>query len=582
MKDKKMLNIRVIWFTIFFVFVSCQSDDNSDISTPEYKSTPYITPTLYTIEPLDGDMDGDYIPDIVDKYPYDGDSNSDGVLDGLSGDPFFSYQWYIYSDSDKDICNTAHVETIKGNDLNILPLYHHSLGNNNGTQTIQVVDGGVDNHPDIIMDKNRSINSITHTNDSTPIEGFSTNPTQIFYRGHGTAIAGIIGARGFNGIGIRGVMPFVKIAGSNWLESEDLSLLADVWYSGNGANEITISNNSWGTKFINDFTYETIMQKASNELRDGKGRIFVFAGGNEKEEFSNANLSYLINNPYAIAVSAINHENKYASYTTGGSNILVSAYGGEHYYTAPTIFTTFTPSYSLTESELLDQTNEKNPITIDEDRDKNYTYSMNGSSASAPMVSGVLGLVLDMCPDLTWRDIRWIIAQSSDKIDETNSLWIENRAGLWHNNNYGFGRINPMGMTQICLSPLYKPLPKQTSTEIYQEYSQFIPDNNQSLSHTLHIKEDLHIDWVGITIDIDHPFAGDIVIDLVSPSGTISHIMDNNFLTFNAYDGGFRFSTVSLMGERSFGDWRVILRDSLTDDIGILKSIKIEIRGYEL
>lgn len=584
-----MLNLKKIKFTIFFIvafiLLACSSDNytGSNMKSNNIKindiEVGYKIPSI-NLNPSDSDSDMDYIPDSVERLqgrdPLNPDENNDGIKDGLEGDEFFSYQWYIYSPSAKVICNTSNIETIKGHDLNITPLYHYTLGNNSGTQTIQVVDGGIDKHPDIDLDIDSSSNSINDTKDPTPSEGFSSNPTQIFYRGHGTAVAGIIGARGFNNIGIRGIAPTVKIAGSNWLETEDISKLDEVWCAD---NNITISNNSWGTKFIDDFSYESIMEKASDELRDGRGRIFVFAGGNEREEHSNSNLSYLINNPYAITVSAINNKNHYSSYSTAGSNILVSAYGGEHYYTGPTILTIFTPNKSMTESELMGT---KGPITIEEDTNRSYTYAMNGSSAAAPMVSGALALVLDMCPTLSWRDIRWLIALSATKIDIKNSQWITNSASLSHNNNYGFGRINPLGMVKICLSPQYKHLPKQTTTQVEIDYNSTIPDNNTTIEKLISIDRDIQIDWIGLTMTIEHNFAGDIEIDLVSPSGTISNIIDKNFLNFNAYKDGFRFSTVSLMGEKSKGVWRVRIRDTLKDDSGILKKIKLEIRGYDL
>lgn len=576
-----MLNLKNVKFTIFFTLISiligCNGSNDGSVSAKI--NNPISIPHI-TLNPQDSDSDMDYIPNSVEKAQgsdlLNPDENDNGIKDGLEGDEFFSYQWYIYSDSAKMICNTADVDTVKGNDLNIIPLYHYTLGDNHGTQIVQVVDGGVDKHPDIELDINSSINSMATALDPTPTEGFSDNPVQIFYRGHGTAVAGIIGAKGFNDISIRGVAPTVKIAGSNWLESEDISKLDKVWCS--DAN-IAVSNNSWGTKYIDDFSYETIIEKASKELRGGKGRIFVFAGGNEREDFSNANLSYLINNPYVIAVSAINSENKYTSYSTPGSNILVSAYGGEHYYTAPTVFTTFTPGKSMTQDELLDA---KGPITVDEDANRSYTYAMNGSSAAAPMVSGALALVLDMCPSLSWRDIRWLIALSATKIDKNSSEWISNSASLSHNNNYGFGRINSLGMVEICKSPEYKLLPKQTITSIEGRYDTVIPDNNTTIEKVLRIDKDMQIDWVGLTVAIDHSSAGDIVIDLISASGTISHIISTNFINFNAYKDGFRFSTVSLMSERSRGIWHIRIRDALPEDQGVLKSLKLEIRGYDL
>lgn len=574
-----MLNLKILKFTFLFSFLlllsAChkKSQNNYD---------PLVLPSI-TLVPNQYDNDEDYLPNTIEKQQksnlFDDDENNNGIKDGLEGDTFFAYQWYIYNPQSQNICNTANISTIEGIDLGILPMYHYTLGDTNHTQTIQVVDGGVDlGHEDLVIDLNRSINSMGIGSDPTPTEGFSSIPAQVFFRGHGTAVAGIIAGIGFNNLGIRGIIPTAKIAGSNWLESEDLEKLEEVWLNGTGAEEITISNNSWGTKILDDKTYEIIMEEASKTLRGGKGRIFVFAGGNERKEFSNANLSYLLNNPYAIAVSALNHENHYASYSTGGSNILVSAYGGEHYYTAPTIMTTFTPNHAMSQEELNSQ---KGPITLDEDTNKDYTYAMNGSSASAPMVSGAIALVLDLCPSLTWRDIRWLIAYTAIKIDPHDKEWIENARGFYHNNNYGFGKINPLGMSEICLSPEYTLLPKQEHITKIHTMEETILDNNTTLSKTLSIDKNLQIEWLGLTLEIDHDYAGDIEIALISPRGTISHIMQNNFLTFNAYKEGFRFATVSLMAEMSKGEWRIEIRDSLEDDVGTLKSIKLEIKGHQ-
>ena len=533
----------------------------------------------YNTDPKNSDSDEDYIPDGEEisrgSNPLNADENSNGIVDGLEGDPFFEYQWYIYAKESKNICTTTNKKTVAGNDLGILPLYHLTFGKG---VIVQVVDGGVDSHEDLDISLAHSINSINGTNDPTPTEGFSNNPVQVFYRGHGTAVAGIIGAIGLNNTGIRGVAPNIKIAGSNWLESEDLAKLPDVWVNSPNANEVAISNNSWGSKFVSDVAYETIMQKASS-LRDGKGRIFVFASGNEREEHSNANLSYLLNNPYVIAVTAINTNNKYSSYSTPGSNILVSAYGGEHYYISPAIMSTFTPSHAMYKDDLNGQ---KGPITIDSDVQKAYTYAMNGTSAAAPMVSGELALVLSVCPNLSYRDIKWLIAHTSTKIDTNNSEWVKNSANLWHNNNYGFGLINAKAIVQKCLDINYKPLPKllKVSKKI-DNLNINIPDNNKTVVQNIFIDENIIIEWVGLKVTIDHPYAGDLDIKLISPSRTTAHIIEPNFLKQNAYKDGFRFSTVALIGEKSKGRWQIAITDMLKDDAGVLKNATLEIWGHK-
>ena len=528
------------------------------------------------------DSDGDYLPDGFEikngSDPLVADENGNKILDGLEGDPFFEYQWYLNSVKSTAICTTTDVKTVAGNDLNILPLYHRTIGSTHGQTVVQVVDGGVDaKHEDIDVSLKYSLNSVNGTNDPSPTEGVSSNPIQIFYRGHGTAVAGIIGAKGLNGIGIRGVAPNVTIAGSNWLESQKIEALEKVWYMGKGADDIVVSNNSWGARIVDDKSYEYLMQSASEDLRDGKGRIFVFASGNDRKQYGNANLSYLINNPYAIAVAALNHKDKYASYSTPGSNVLTCAYGGEHYYEAPTIMTTFSTGLSMYASMLGGR---KGPITIDEDSERNYTYAMNGTSAAAPMVSGALALVLDVCPFLAWRDIRWLIANTGEKVDENSTGWIKNSVGLWHSNDYGFGKINAVEMVKKCTSLEYRVLPKQKIVNIKYDDTQYIPDTNESIDIEMECDENLTIEWIGLTATIDHPYAGDIAIDIVSPFGTVSHLMVPNFLKSNIYSSGFRFSTVSLAGEKSKGVWTVRIRDALEKDSGKLMKLKMEIRGY--
>ncbi|KAG0766888.1 hypothetical protein G6F22_017746 [Rhizopus arrhizus] len=45
----------------------------------------------------------------------------------------------------------------------------------------------------------------------------------------------------------------------------------------------------------------------------------------------------------------------------------------------------------------------------------NYTAKMNGTSASAPMVSGVAALVLEANPRLSYRDVKYILATTATR-----------------------------------------------------------------------------------------------------------------------------------------------------------------------
>jgi subtilisin-like proprotein convertase family protein len=448
------------------------------------------------------------------------------------------------------------------------------MGLNRGDNIIiQIVDEGIyAKHEDLYKNID-----IKHSYDGLKASSIS-KPLSI--HNHGTKIAGVIAARAFNGKGVRGIIPFAKIASSDWLLHGTYDILDKIWYSGYGANDIAVSNNSWGFDFNTDTIFEEYMQKGSNELRDGKGRLYVFPSGNRRIDNGNANLEYLLNNRFAIVVSSINYNNKITSYSSKGSNILTCAYSGESKDTTPTIATTTIPYTSSNSGS--------NQTTWHNDISRSYTYDFDGTSASAPMVSASLGLVLEACPSLTWRDIRYLIATTSKKIDITNSSWVTNSAGLSHSIDYGFGLINPSAMIDRCQNN-YQNLPKVKKIEINREILMPISDDNRVNSFELNIIRNIKIEWVELIININHQYASDIKIDLISPSNTKTNLIDINNISGNTYkysttanwmNGGFRFSSAAFIEENSKGRWRIDVYDTVKGDKGNIKGATLIIYGH--
>lgn len=547
-----------------------KDSDSDDISDYEEEN--------YGTNATNPDTDGDFLPDGVEisegSDPLQGDENANGIEDGLEGDPFFRYQWYIKSEGSV-IVNTAGVATIKGNDLDILDVYHNYLGGTKENKTVvQIVDTGVEaDHEDLDIDWNDSFNAVTHTHDPTATQKVGSSLRDPIDIGHGTAVAGIACAKTNNSLGIRGIVPRAKVAGSNFLENATLEEAEKAWLTEINASKVRVSSNSWGAYIFDDPGYERILKLAVE-----KGRIFVFAAGNFREEHGNADLSYVSNNPYAITVAALNHLDKVASYSNPGSNVLVSAYGGEHYYTGPTIMTTLLMGKSFYESEI--PPGQKGSITVDEDTGRNYTYAMNGTSAATPMVSGIIALTLQACPNLDYRDIRWLIAHTAKKIDKQNGNWVQNAAGLWHSIDYGYGKINAKGMIELCKSRRFHPLGNLQRAVVKRSYNEAIPDTNTTVVKELKVKKQMHVEWVGVTAKIDHPFAGDLEIALVSPSGTRSVLLTLSEIHYNAFVDGFRFSSVAFMDEFSKGTWKIEITDRLTNDAGFLKELQLEVYGH--
>jgi len=524
------------------------------------------------------DADNDYIPDNIENMlgmdPNNSDEDGDGVLDGLQssgvhGDQFFDKEWHIISLG--TVVNESGVATIVGNDLDIKELYHKYMGYNMGNNIIvQVVDSGVDaDHEDLAinMDMSRSLNG----------EDIG-DPSSTSGETHGTMVAGIMAARAFNEKGVRGIAPFAKIAGSNWLDSQTTTGLEKAWLSADGANEILVSNNSWGSYTDSSTLYEDIMQKGTSDLRDQKGRIYIFSAGNDRDEYGNANLQYSASNRYAIIVAALQHDNKYATYSNPGSNVLVCGYSGNYYQDSPTIATTTIMGTSSNSGDINTKT------TWSEDTNQNYTFTMNGTSAASPVVSASIALVLEACPDLTWRDVKYLVAKNAKQVDTSNNTWVQNGAGLWHSIDYGFGLINPIGMIDECSSN-YTNLPTEKTQSVTKNFDVLIPDNNTTQSFTVDMTDaSMKIEWVEVTVDNNSSFASDYRIELTSPSGTKTKLMDVNLVSKNDLknwmDGGFRFGSAAMIDEDSQGSWKVEITDTMNGDSGTLKSIKLEIYGH--
>ncbi len=534
--------------------------------------------------PTDNDLDGDNIPDSIEAMlgmdNTNPDANDNGILDGLEtegeyGDQFFDKQWHIKSVG--TIVNESGVSTIAGNDLDLLGIYQRYMGYNGGNPIIvQIVDDGVDaDHEDLIdnMDLSRSYH---HSETDGAVVG-DPSPANT-HNTHGTMVTGIMAARAFNGIGVRGIIPFAKIAGSNWLEYQSGSGLEKAWLTGDGANEIAVTNNSWGTYFTNNSFYDSILEQGTSTLRDGKGRVYVIAAGNDREYYhGNSNLSYISNSRYVVTVGALKNDNTHASYSSPGGNLLISGYSGDYYQNSPTIGTTILEGQSTNSGNINEQT------TWSEDENQNYTFAMNGTSAASPTVSGSIALVLEACPDLTWREIKHLLAKQGKKVDNSNESWVQNSAGLWHSNDYGYGLINPQGMIDACTDNNYTHLGATVTAEISSTVNYDLADGDSVNIGGLNIPQNIAIEWIELTVDSNHSQPSDYSIELISPAGTISRVVDWTRAGEEWMSGGFKFGVAGFVDENSSGDWAVQISDFNINDenlSGTINSLKIKVYGH--
>ncbi|MEM7106146.1 MAG: S8 family serine peptidase [Bacteroidota bacterium] len=193
-------------------------------------------------------------------------------------------------------------------------------------------------------------------NDNNPYDGL----------GHGTHVAGIIGAEGNNGIGVAGIswdiqlMP-LKIFNDAGAGTNAMAIEALAYATQNGAQ---ITNNSWGGGLPSQFLYDEI------EDAELAGRYFVAAAGNSYNNNNDLDpvypACYDLDN--IISVSATDQYDQLAGFSNiGETTVDILAPGKQIYSTLP----------------------------------QNAYGAWSGTSMAAPHVTGALALYIDAIPEIT-------------------------------------------------------------------------------------------------------------------------------------------------------------------------------------
>ncbi|MDD3592449.1 MAG: S8 family peptidase [Sulfurovum sp.] len=527
----------------------------------------------------DGDDLSDYGEIFVFSHPNQNDT-------ALFEDILYPCQWHL-NNTGQDAWSAS--SGTEGNDIDVGSVWKSQAGSR--WVTVGVVDTGIEAiHPDLAgnLDLNKSIRYSDGSTDPTP------NTLQLinapYASAHGTACAGLIAAKGWNGIGVRGVAPFTKLAGFNVFSSPGESNFMNAL-----SQEVDISSNSWGYSseiLIKDPLIVSILRSGSINGREGKGTVFVFAAGNDRDvvigqhgqgyHIGNANNAEILNNPYVITVAAVDANGHYASYSNFGANILVSAPGGEDGVEAPAIVTTDLTGlhYGFDSFGFARDYRSGVRFNIEGNEDGNYTNNMNGTSFAAPIVSGTAALILAANPSLTYRDVQYILATTAVQNDPEENDWTTNGAGYHINHNYGFGLINVADAVSKAETFISLNASKSTPMITVQPNTP-IPDNDEAgIVSSIELPSSLLVEHVDVWVNIaDHPFPGDLDITLISPAGTESRL---------AYGGGYyvegsyenwRFSTVRCLDEDAQGRWRLIVKDLGALDEGTLSSWSLQVVG---
>ncbi|MDX2246879.1 MAG: S8 family serine peptidase [Bacteroidia bacterium] len=323
----------------------------------------------------------------------------------IPNDPDFSYQWGFQ--------NVGQDGGKPGADIHAVGAWENQTGSD--TITAAIIDTGTDwQHPDLVENIWQNLGEDTDGDghvleqiggvwvfDPGDVDGidsdgngyiddfigwdFANNdndPSDDHVFGHGTHVAGTVGAKGNNGLGVSGVSWHSKLMILKFLNQEGTGYASDAIFALNYAVAMgaQVSNNSWGGPIYNSFLENAISQANT------AGHLFVTAAGNN---FGNNNDQYPVfpaafNLNNILTVTATDLQDQLAIFANiGPTTVDIAAPGFAIYSTLP---------------------------------GGSYGY-LSGTSMAAPFGTGAACLLLSSQPESSPLEIIQRIIRSADPLE---------------------------------------------------------------------------------------------------------------------------------------------------------------------
>ncbi|OTA19778.1 putative iron-regulated protein FrpA [Xenorhabdus beddingii] len=466
-------------------------------------------------------------------------------------DPLAAQQWYL-------------------SDANILPVWQDYTGK--GVRIGQFEPGGKFAtapeifdiaHPDLAANVDKAWLKTQQTNGTLPD----------VVSNHATMVAGVMVAAKNNtgGVGVA----YDATLGGYYLANDG----ADLAGLGHMVS-FDIANNSWG--FANDFALSNLQNGNINTAaslsmnaqyvaangRGGLGTVMVAAGGNNRAEGGNAQGSLTNNNRFSVQVGAINAQGDLSTLQIGsspfsnpGASLLVSAPGSNVVSTSHMLKTERGSTFG-----------------------NDYT-SMQGTSFAAPIVSGIVALMLEANPNLGYRDVQQILALSARKINDPSTEWNDNNGRRWNgggmhtSHDYGFGGVD--ARAAVRLSEAWMTQSTAANEYVYSASSGSLGKNltaGETLTSSIAMNAGLNVEHIEIDFDAEVGRLGDLTLKLISPDGTQSVLLNRQGKVPDGMpgasetdlgsnqSGSFKYSFMSThdFGENSVGNWTLQVTSAST------------------
>lgn len=410
-------------------------------------------------------------------------------------DPLLHYQWHLYNNG-TDFFGTASPPR-KGLDLNIVPAWGAVTSKGEPITgrgvLVAVLDLPVDLEHEDLTSRIFPVPAepgLDKVNQGIVLD--NVNKT----RGgelHGTSVASLIAADGFNGRGIRGIawesriysvnavpLPYEKAprnGGEMLLEALRAVLrIPETGVVNASIGPTLVAENDGSGELIRELARCRIpvIHAAGNEYqltsweRDEINRRCRKAGTDCMSSVTGA----LSRSPLVVNVAAVNASGEKSSSSSTSPNMWVAAFGGEDGHTlrgggSPGIVAALS-SYSC-DRNAYDRDGDRSLWRSRGDQSCHYTARMKGTSAAAAEITGIVALLKQISPAFTVSQIRYLLAAGARNDLAIPSLaydpiyhpekhfvidpgWQSNAAGIRHSPRFGFGLADAGATVRAALA----------------------------------------------------------------------------------------------------------------------------------
>lgn len=498
---------------------------------------------------------------------------------------------------------------------------HPDLAANIWTNPNEIAGNGIDDDNNGVIDDIHGFSAVN--NNGNPMDG----------QGHGTHVSGTIGASGDNATGVVGVNWNVTMIPCQFLGADGsgttAGAIACINYFKNlkqnhGVN-VRLTSNSWGGGGFSQALSDAI--QAGNNA----GILFIAAAGNDADN-SDVTPHYpsAYNLPGIISVASTDRADNLSSFSTYGAvsvdlgapgsailsttpNNTYASYSGTsmatpHVAGAAALVWSLNPDLSIAEMKTLlmdsgdslaalagktvsgKRLNLKNaldaadpepgfslgltPATQTVTAGNNATYTL--SVGDIADWQGLVNLTATATPAIPGLSLSAVQATPGQNVVVTAPTTAQT---AWGTYQIAVSGLDESGALTKSVAATLKVLPTGLQDLPFENTAPVaIPDNNATgLTSVIDVPNEGTVFGVTVGVNISHTWIGDLIVKLVSPTGT-EYVLHNK-------EGGSADNLVktwtldNFNGEAINGDWKLKVSDTVSIDTGTLNSWSLNIRA---